>query len=203
MKDSYFKKVYGKKMIRKLAKRYGPVLYHHVNVSASSQTMLNIVRKMGKKHPRRGEVVMVMPNPAGQIWLHRKVFYPDGVYRLMTGGIHEDESAEQALKREALEETGFTVKIARSLAVVTYKFSTDRVSYPFVSYVFLTTPIEGMPTPTDPDEAIQDFQAVPIEALFDTARQLRQLKGDFADWGNFRAATHDLTVKALLLDKIG
>ena len=203
MKDRYFKKVYSKKIIRKLAKRHGSILYHHVNISASTAVMLNLMRKMDRKHPRRGEAVMVMPNLAGRVWLHSKTFYPTGVYRLMSGGMHVDESAEKTLKREALEETGFSVKIARCLAVVTYKFSNGKASYPFVSYVFLTNAVEGIPTSTDPDESIEDFQAVPVEALFDIARQLRQLKGDFADWGNFRAVTHDLAAKALLLDKIG
>ncbi|MCB0207961.1 MAG: NUDIX hydrolase [Anaerolineae bacterium] len=155
---------------------------------------------MGKKNPRRGEAVMVIPDTTGRIWLHTKDFYPTGVYRLMTGGMDPGETPEQTLKREAMEETGFAVEIARCLAVVTYKFTNEKSTLPFVSYVFLTQPVNGTPKPTDAGEAIESFQTVTAEALFDMAQQLQHLEGDFADWGRFRAVTHELAARTLLLD---
>ncbi|MCB0167922.1 MAG: NUDIX hydrolase [Anaerolineae bacterium] len=158
---------------------------------------------MDKKNPRRGEAVMVIPNPDGQVWLHTKSFYPTGVYRLMTGGLDPGESAEQALTREALEETGFTIQIDRCLAVVTYKLTNGVGQHPFASFVFLTKPIDGAPSPTDTGETIEDFKAVPAEGLLETAQQLRRLEGDFADWGRFRAVTHELAARALILNHKG
>lgn len=203
MKDPYFKKVYNQKILQNLTKRYGPVLYQHLEMSVSTEVMLNVVKKMDKKSPRRGEAVMVMPNPDGQIWLHTKKFYPEGIYRLMTGGLDPGETAEQALMREALEETGFTTEIDRCLAVVTYDLANGVGQYPFVSFVFMTKPIEGVPTPIDPGETIEDFKPIPVEGLFETAQQLRQLEGKFADWGRFRAVTHELAAQALLLNHKG
>ncbi|MCB9076210.1 MAG: NUDIX hydrolase [Anaerolineaceae bacterium] len=203
MKDPYFKKVYNQKVLQNLSKRYGPVLYHHLEMSVSTEVMLNMVKKMDKKSPRRGEAVMVIPNLAGQIWLHTKKFYPSGVYRLMTGGLDPGENPEKALIREVFEETGFMAEIDRCLAVVTYELTNGTGQYPFVSFVFLTKPTDGVPTPTDSGETIEDFKAVPVEELFETARQLRQLEGDFADWGRFRAVTHELAAQALLLDHKG
>jgi len=203
VKDPHFKKIYNKQVLKKLAKRYGPVLYHHVEMSISTEVMLNVVKKMDKKNPRRGEAVIVIPNSAGQVWLHTKSFYPTGVYRLMTGGLDPGEDAVQALKREALEETGFTTEIDRCLAVVTYNLANGVGRYPFVSFVFLTKPVEGIPSPIDNSETIDDFKAVPVEELVETARQLRRLDGDFADWGCFRAVTHELAAQALHLDQKG
>lgn len=157
-----------------------------------------MVKKMDKKKPRRGEVVMVIPNAKDQIWLHTKGFYPNGVYRLMTGGIDPGEAPEEALKRETMEETGFTVEIAQCLAVVTYTLTNEQSTLPFVSYVFQTQPVEGTPTPIDSGEAIDGFRAVSVETLLDTTQRLRQLEGNFADWGYFRAITHELTARVLL-----
>jgi 8-oxo-dGTP pyrophosphatase MutT (NUDIX family) len=164
--------------------------------------MLGMVNKMKRKKPRRGEVVMVVPNEQGHIWLHTKSFYPQGVYRLMTGGLEPGEAPNEALRREVEEETGFKIKPKRCLAVITYTLSTQEVELPFVSYVFATTPAKGQPQPTDSGEAIEHFQAVPAAALADTARQLRALTGAFADWGIFRAISHEVACTQLLKDSL-
>lgn len=202
MKDPYFSEVYNQKILRKLAKRFGPTLYHHVNISASAGIMQQLIeKKMKGSKSRRGEVVMVIPNEQGDIWLHTKEFYPAGVFRLMSGGVETGESAPDTLVREAKEETGFDVTIDRCLAVVTYKFSNKGQKLPFVSYVLLTTSKQGQPSPTTDGEPIDGFRAIPADALFETAEMLRQLDGDFAEWGVFRAIAHELAGQALLLNK--
>jgi hypothetical protein len=73
---------------------------------------------------------------------------------------------------------------------------------PFVSYLFVTKPAPGLPQPTDPAEAITDFQAVPRESLPDVAQNLRSIRGDFADWGIFRAVAHEVAYTALTANPI-
>ena len=195
--DRYFDEIYNPKLLKDLQNKFGPFNQHHLELSVSTESMLRMMAKM-KQKPRRGEVVMVVPNKAGQIWLHTKAFYPDGVYRLMTGGIDRGEIPAQALRREVKEETGFAVKIDRCLNVITYTLSNTDRSLPFVSYVFLTTPTEGVPQPLDDSEAIMDFRAVPVETLFGIAQRLRSLNGKFADWGVFRAVAHQLAGESLV-----
>lgn len=195
--DPFLADVYNPKILKKLTERFGPVLQPHVELSISTGIMLDMVTKMSLKKPRRAEVVMVVPNEQGHIWLHTKNFYPQGVYRLMTGGLDPGEAPQRALQREVEEETGFKVKAQHCLAIITYTFAAEQVKLPFVSYVFATTPAKGRPHPTDPGEAITGFQAVPAPALIETARRLRSLTGDFADWGVFRAIPHEVAAEQL------
>ncbi len=191
--DPFFRGIYNKELLKMLQGRFGSFRQRHVDVSVSTEAMSNMLRKMRRKKPRRGEVVMVIPNEAGQIWLHTKASFPRGVYRLMTGGLEPGEVPHQALRREVEEETGFRVRIDRCLAVITYNFRDNGHTLPFASYVFLTTPSRGVPHPTDPNEAITGFRATPAELLFEVAWQLRLLQGKFADWGIFRAVAHEVT----------
>lgn len=191
MIDPLFEKVYNEETVHKLSQRFGPFPQRHVELAVSTETMQNMIDKMATK-PRRGEVVMVVPNEQGHIWLHAKAIYPAGVYRLMTGGVELGEAPEQAMLREVEEETGFKTKIDRCLAIITYTLSGNGLTVPFVSYVFLTTPTRGLPWPIDPGEAITEFRAIPVARLTETALKLRSLEGRFADWGIFRAIAHEV-----------
>jgi 8-oxo-dGTP pyrophosphatase MutT (NUDIX family) len=195
--DPLFTQIYNDKILKKIEKRFGPFAEHHADLIASSQVMLSMIEKMADKG-RRGEVVMVVPNQQGQLWLHTKSFYPPGVFRLMTGGLEGDEKPHKAMLREVEEETSFKTKIDRCLAVITYTFSGNGLVMPFVSYVFLTFPTTGRPYPTDPNEAITEFRAVTVEELAETAQQLRSIEDRFRDWGVFRAIAHELTGEQLL-----
>ncbi len=190
MIDPLFEKVYNEELLNDLAKRFGPFQQHHIELSVSTTGM--------KTKSRRGEVVMVVPNEQGHIWLHTKAVYPPGTYRLMTGGLEGDEVPHLTLLREVEEETGFKTKIDRCLAVITYTLSGGEKTLPFVSYVFLTMPTAGQPQSIDPNEAIAGFRAIPVAALADTALELRSLEGDFADWGIFRAIAHEVAGELLL-----
>lgn len=199
MKDPLFETIYNDQILAELEERFGPFARHHADLTAASETMLDVMTKMEMK-PRRGEVVMVVPNQQGLIWLHTKDFYPEGVYRLMTGGLETAEIPHLALLREVKEETGFKVEIDRCLAVITHTFSNNEQTLPFVSYVFFTTPGQGYPRLIDQGEAISDFRAVPVRDLAKVARRLRSLRGRFSDWGEFRAIAHEVTLEQLQTD---
>ncbi len=195
--DPFFETVYNDPILDHLAHRFGPFARQHADIPASSEIMGRMLEKLAKKG-RRGEVVMVVPNEWGQFWVHTKDFYPEGVYRLMTGGLEPGEKPEPALHREVEEETGFKTEIDRCLAVITYSIANERLACPFVSYVMLTRPAAGQPRPTDPKEAITDFRAVTTAGLANIAGRLRGLSGKFADWGLFRALAHEAALAQLL-----
>lgn len=194
--DPYFTEVYNPKVLKRLQKEYGPFHQRHLDLTIASVVMLDMTLKMRQKK-RRGEVVMLIPNEQGYFWLHTKSFYPQGVYRLMTGGLEPGEKPADALYREVVEETGFKVKIDRCLAVITYNLQAKKVNLPFVSYVFLTTSTQGQPHPTDPGEDIAHFRAVSIAGLPEVAQHLRSISGHFADWGIFRAVAHEVAFEQL------
>ncbi len=200
MTDSIFEKIYNEALLEELAERFGSFEQEHIEMTVSTGMMLRMIDKMNNR-PRRGEVVMVVPTDGDggpdHVWVHTKTFYPEGVYRLMTGGLEGDEAPYVAMLREVEEETGFKVKIDRCLAVITYTLFYDGARVPFVSYVFVTSPTQGTPQPVDSSEPISEFQAVPIARLADIARQLRSLTGRYADWGVFRAVAHELVWRQL------
>ena len=146
MTDPIFDQAYNPTVLKKLEKRFGPFPHQHVELTASTWVLTEMLDKMVRKR-RRGEVIMVVPNEEGQIWLHTKSFYPEGVFRLMTGGVEAGEKPHKTMVREVEEETGFKTKIDRCLAVVTYNFSYNETTFPFVSYIFLTKPVGGVPRP--------------------------------------------------------
>lgn len=194
MNDPLFAEIYNPQIMTSLEQKFGPIEVHRQRLHATTPAMQHQLTRMSTgEHPRRGEVVMVVPDETGRVWLHTKSHWPAGVYRLMSGGMNAQESPVAALKRETMEETGFNVDADRCLGVLLYQLSgTDCPSIPFVSYVFLTTPITGKPQPTDPGESIAGFKAVKPTKLADVAQDLRSIEGDFEDWGKFRATAHDI-----------
>jgi 8-oxo-dGTP pyrophosphatase MutT (NUDIX family) len=194
--DQFFEEVYNPKLLGRIEKRFGAFRQHEVDLTVSSEAMLDMMRKMRHK-PRRGEVVMVIPNEQGHLWLHTKTFYPQGIYRLMTGGLETGEKPDEAFLREVAEETGFRAAIDRCLAVITYSLTADDGILPFASYVFMTLPTSGWPQPSDPGEAIADFRAVAVVSLPEVVHNLRSIIGPFADWGLFRAIAHEVAYAAL------
>ncbi len=65
------------------------------------------------RRKREAEVVPVIRRRNGLYLVHTKAFYPQGVYRLLTGGIKPGEPLLDALAREAQEETSLTLRIER------------------------------------------------------------------------------------------
>ena len=196
--DALFAETYNSGILATLEQNYGQFREYHLELEITTGEMLRTMNKVTTTKPRRGEVVMVVPDQEGAIWLHTKEFYPAGVYRLMTGGLAAGEAPSEALKREVEEETGFEVGIDRCLAVITYQLSGPNRTIPFVSYLFFTTPGIGQPQPTDPDEAISDFRKVKPDELENVAQNLRSLNGEFKDWGIFRAVAHTVAAAELL-----
>lgn len=139
---------------------------------------------------RRGEIVLVVPRSENRVLLHTKLHYPENVYRLPTGGILHAEAADEAARREALEEIGFHPESLQLLGVLENVFwmRDKRLDYP--SFVFRTEALTAAPHPTDPDEPISGFMDADSKELEATALYLSSLPGQWREWGMFRAAAH-------------
>lgn len=161
------------------------------------QTGERFFKEIEDRRDSPGEVVMVMRRPAGRILVMTKDFYPEGVYRLPTGKMKPGESPEDALAREAFEETGARVSEKRLLGVVrcTLRHGAETVAYD--SYVFVTPETSEPPTPHDADEGITDFREIAPSRLRDIADQLRALPEPWRDWGRFRAVVHDFVYREM------
>lgn len=175
--------------IESLAKRYGKPWRQAHEYIVRSNEFANWVKKLTR---RRGEVILIVPRGKGRVLLHTKPYYPEGVYRLPTGGIHQGEAADLAARREALEETSLDAEPKRLLGVLENIFLVEgkRIVYP--SFIFEMPALSQAPHPTDSDEPISGFCDASPEKLGRVGEQLDSLKSGWAEWGAFRAVPHRL-----------
>jgi ADP-ribose pyrophosphatase YjhB (NUDIX family) len=155
---------------------------------------------------RFAEVCMVIRRRNGKIPLSIKRFYPRGAYRLPTGGIHHGERIIDALRRETDEETALLVEVRRFVAWVTYRDVAAPNGPPlFHTFAFLLDEAGGTFKTRDEEEQIEGWVEVEPSSLSEVADRLdaiasapsRDIGGDWADWGHFRAVVHRAVAKEL------
>lgn len=146
---------------------------------------------------RRGEVALVVERPDGRVLLHTKAFYPEGAFRVPTGGILPGEAVLAALAREGREETGLPLEVMAFLGLVRYEILRDGQALAFASWLFHLRAPDTPPRAIDASEEIAAFRWVARDDLPAVARALRGLEPSWAAWGAFRATAHDLAWRAL------
>jgi len=140
----------------------------------------------------RGEVIMVILRPNGRVLLHTKDFYPQGVYRLLSGRVLWRDDVAHTLHREVREETSLDVTVQSFLGLIEYQFQCKESVLPFVSYVFELHEVGGELCCLDKGEGITDFREVSVGELSQVAAELEHLEPQWQDWGNFRAVAHHM-----------
>lgn len=145
-----------------------------------------------KRRDRRGEVALVIENEHDQILLHTKGHYPQGAFRIPTGGINFGEQVIDALYRETFEETGFKPVSFKLIALLLYEFRYFNKTIPFMSFIFHVIPDRINPQVQDENEKISEFRWVDRQGLGNIAHELRSLDDTWRDWGTMRAIPHEL-----------
>lgn len=182
-----------------LADRFGQPLVRQVRLSND-----------GYLHPRNiadrlSEVCMVIQRRNGLLLTAKKTFYPEGAYRLLTGGINHQEPVLQALLREVNEETALEVRVQRFLAAVAYQIGEQESTPVFYTFAFLLTEVGGTLVNQDPYELVEYFREIAPEELPERAAffsrlpdsESKELLASWRAWGEFRAVIHLLVWQAL------
>jgi len=183
------------KEIAELARQYGPLERRHYVLEMGERLFTHWREKRGGC---RGEVALfILIRSSGNVILHTKEFYPEGIYRVPTGGIERAEDVVTAVHREAREETGLRVAIERCLGVLEYEFRYREETLPFASYVFLLRENGGQLCPQDEGERITSYREVPLTELEAIAQNLRAIEADWRDWGHYRAIVHSFAAEVL------
>jgi ADP-ribose pyrophosphatase YjhB (NUDIX family) len=184
--------------IEALIARFGHPRRHTCTIHVTRDTFYSWIRKISTGPVAcRGEVVMVVVRPNGNLLLHTKHFYPQGVYRLPSGRVLWQETVEETLHRELKEETNLDVNVERFLGLIEYELRYKGTSIPFVSYIFEVREVAGQLCCLDHREGITGFREASLGDLPSVAAQLEQLEPRWRDWGNFRAIAHRMVEELL------
>lgn len=165
--------------------------------------MLDAEHLYARDGSRDDEVCMAIRRPNGRLIVMTKPFYPEGTWRLPTGGVEPGEEILEALHREVVEETGLDVEVSRYLAVIDYSVE-PRPEVVFRTHAFLLEEVGGTLASSDPGE-FMEFREVRVDDLPAMAKQLESLPetpsnrmGDsWAQWGRFRAIAQRTVHEAL------
>ena len=174
-----------------IAARHGQPLRRQVVCEIGEELF---VTRFMRASDRRGEVVLAIQRPGGQLLLHRKAHYTAEHFRLPTGGVNLDEPVLEAVLRETAEETGLQVAVARFMAVIEYTLRFDPIRLPFVSYVFHLRETGGQLN-LDGGEVASISECRPDE-LPAIAATLRSIPGERGYWGRWRAVAHEVVAEA-------
>ncbi|HEX6481608.1 MAG TPA: NUDIX hydrolase [Ktedonobacteraceae bacterium] len=185
--------------LEQLALQFGRPLVRDVD--------LNVYRMFDPldRTDRFGEVCMVVRRPDGNLLTMKKTFYPQGAFRLLTGGIDSGERVLDALLRETYEETGLEVSITRFLAAVAYSVRGQGTGPVFYTFAFLLDEVSGTLSVVDEKERVEAFREVRPGDLPEMANYLdgigtdysSEIHGNWGDWGQFRAVIHRLVWESL------
>jgi ADP-ribose pyrophosphatase YjhB (NUDIX family) len=149
-------------------------------------------RGLGRAHD-----VSLVIRDGDRIAVIRKAGYPPGAYRFPSGGVHPEESFVDGAVREALEETGLSVRIEDYLLQVHATFASGERRAKWTTHVMLAHPFEGSLVPRDTAE-IEGARWIGWPELID---EVNPLLRDSGQGGlAYRARLHD-RVRAILLSK--
>ena len=153
------------------------------------------------KKERRGEVALIVKDSKERILLHTKPFYPEGVVRIPTGGIHADEAVLDGMKRELYEETGFQPLAYNFHALLLYEFKNKNRELSFPSYIFSIKPDSESPEPADESEQISGFFWTTVAELSNVNDRLHALNTSrWGAWGKVRVIPHEIFLGKVIRD---
>ena len=149
-------------------------------------------RALGRAH----DVTLVIQD-GNRIAVIRKRGYPEGAYRFPSGGIHPEESFVDGAVREALEETGLSVRLEDYLLQVHATFVSEERRAKWTTHVMLARPFEGSLAPRDRAE-IEGARWIDWVELTEKVNPL--LRDSGLGGLAYRARLHD-RARALLLSQ--
>jgi len=173
-----------------------------VTINFTNSSFFNEMKRKIEKD-RRGEVVFCVIRPNGRIVTVTCDEYPDGIFRIPTGGIGYGENIIEAVFREVKEELGIDAVIDSFAGVLKLKFVYGQESVMFYSYIFVLHETGGKIFVDASDDEVSEIKEVDLEGLKAVASSLNNITGKWEDWGKFRYATSMAVYNYLATKRLG
>jgi 8-oxo-dGTP pyrophosphatase MutT (NUDIX family) len=145
-------------------------------------------------NPRRSHDVTLFIFNGDRLALIRKHGFEPGIWRPPGGGVKPGEDFVDAVRREALEETGLRVQLDRYLVAATARFVYVPYDVPWRTHIFSATTADDELAPQDTDE-IEAARWGTLPELNGPLRE-RLLATGRAFW-RYRVALHDAAAEAI------
>ena len=152
---------------------------------------------------RDRHVLILLKNADGKFLLGAKAIYPEGIYRLMGGGVEAGEEVLPAAVRELQEETGLVVAPDQLKHLSTITAEIDEVStgkhVTFVTDLFFLNVGDQKLTPADDIQDLKAMSREEVEELIQRYAELPpetdQTKGfSWFDYGQLYGAIHRIAL---------
>jgi ADP-ribose pyrophosphatase YjhB (NUDIX family) len=132
--------------VSEMEKRFGipDSLSFNQPVTETELTRIRRSMKQGRAH----DITLFISKGDGYIFI-AKPFYPPGLFRAPSGGVHLEEDFEDGARREALEETGVEIKLERYILRIEVRFETSANHIDWTSHIFTAAYLSGEIDPQD------------------------------------------------------
>lgn len=122
-----------------------------------------------------------------------KPFYPPGLFRAPSGGVHPNEDFETGAKREAREETGVEIELEKYILRIEVRFQAPDDYFDWTTYIYTARYLSGEIDPQDKRE-ISAAKLVGLDEVPKFKEIMRSTgRGGFA----YRAFLTDEAIKRL------
>jgi len=177
-------------MIARMVAQYGRPHMREFRFEVPQREVERI--RSSQKNGRNHDVTLYIRKD-NQVIVIAKHFYPPGMYRAPSGGLHPGEDFDSGIAREVGEEAGCRISLDRFLLQTAVTFRNDCDSIFWRSFVFLADYQSGDFQYTDTHE-IREVRLADWSEFESFARIMRAL-----DIGglHYRAALHETVAKLL------
>jgi 8-oxo-dGTP diphosphatase len=132
--------------------KYGTPAEVHLSYEMTEREF-DMVRR-SQKHGRAHDVTLFILKENSVVVI-KKPMYPPGAYRAPSGGIDPGENFEAGAIREAYEETGLAVGLAKYLLRAHVEFTHKSDVIVWTTHVFTANPVGGSLQPVDTHEIVE------------------------------------------------
>ena len=157
-----------KDQIQKIEKRFGKPKEKEMEFAMDQREFQNLLDSM--RDGRDSDITLVILKDKNVVVI-AKPWYPEGLYRLPSGGWKPDESFEQCAQREGYEETGTRFQLQKYIlrTKVTFTHQGKRVTW--TSHVFTAKYLSGELKPIDTRE-IREVNLLTLNELSSLKQKL-------------------------------